>query len=162
MTTETAIWMVDWQSESDLDSIRNSCDVYYTQTGNISVLIFKYVYFLIPCFPELIPTRLVHSQNHWSDPSWWVVKDPAPRRAFITFHSHCSFLVTIWSAVLDLTSQFFPLRNHQCSEDSQWHLLIPTLGDDWSKFCRVRRIFLMEHSRHLRERRQPMYWFKIK
>ena len=110
MTTETAIWMVDWQSESDLDSIRNSCDVYYTQTGNISVLIFKYVYFLIPCFPELIPTRLVHSQNHWSDPSWWVVKDPAPRRAFITFHSHCSFLVTIWSAVLDLTSQFFPLR----------------------------------------------------
>ena len=28
MTTETAIWMVDWQSESDLDSIRNSCDVY--------------------------------------------------------------------------------------------------------------------------------------
>ena len=27
MTTETAIWMVDCQSESDLDSIRNSCDV---------------------------------------------------------------------------------------------------------------------------------------
>ena len=27
MTTETAIQMVDWQSESDLDSIRNSCDV---------------------------------------------------------------------------------------------------------------------------------------
>ena len=28
MTTETAIKMVDWQSESDLDSIRNSCDVF--------------------------------------------------------------------------------------------------------------------------------------
>ena len=27
MTTETAIWMVDWQSESDLDSICNTCDV---------------------------------------------------------------------------------------------------------------------------------------
>ena len=27
MTTETVIWMVDGQSESGLDSIRNSCDV---------------------------------------------------------------------------------------------------------------------------------------
>ena len=35
MTTETAIWMVDLQSKSDLDSIRSSCDVFDTSASNI-------------------------------------------------------------------------------------------------------------------------------
>ena len=58
MTTETAIQMVDWQSESDLDSIRNSCDVsieifvfWGSFTGSLIrfVIVLKSLFFCRSC-----------------------------------------------------------------------------------------------------------------
>ena len=61
MTTETAIWMVDWQSESDLDSIRNSCGVSSSKINQISN-VFYLIIFGESLFLNL-PTRVMPGRS---------------------------------------------------------------------------------------------------
>ena len=77
MTTETAISIVDWQSESDLDSIRNSCDVFF-KINALSLLWYCQPSTALFCAVILISRGKVHF-------SFIFCFMPLPRYVFFPF-----------------------------------------------------------------------------